>query len=234
MTIRYFVLLLSASCSFLIWDLFFVCFRFPSLSKAICKLLSSFSTFLPVTKKHPRMTTAADTATVIIAETPEVVPMPDNEPQPMSATGTPLAPVTGVPLKRLTIIQRIYLWLAFVWNIVPFLLYSLYPWGTVRWVLSGEPIPSPTATFFCWLNSSGDAVIIYLTAAALIDNGKNPIVFRLTARCCILFALFHFSAYWYWHDFIEQDPIPAPFWLIYPFALLVNFAAFVAWGWCNE
>lgn len=168
------------------------------------------------------MTNEGDATVLTIPEAPV-----EPEQQPLPAVD-PLAPVMGLPLNRLTIIQKIYLWLAFLWNIVPFVMYSAFPGYTV-WLLGGKR--SPTATFFCWLNSSGDAAIIYLTAAALVDNGKNPIVFRITARCCVLFAFFHFSGYWYWSTLPGADPETAWFWLFYPIALLVNIAALVAWGW---
>ena len=143
---------------------------------------------------------------------------------PPFATFSLLILQEGRLVMPLSTMQKIYLAAAPVAATPSIIMYLAVPGGTVQH-FGGQP--SNSSKFWCSTAASGDALVVYLCLVALLDGGKTPGLFKTVVRGNVLYGLFHFGAFWYWHLY-GSEPHPTP--LMYPISLAVCAAAMAAWG----
>lgn len=122
----------------------------------------------------------------------------------------------------LTALQKLFFGAGWLLPLPSILLYVTVPSGTVAY-FGGKPTPS--ASFWCSLAASGDAVVSVLCFAAL--RSKSLEVRKLVLRSNVVYSFFHFGAFWYHHTYTEPHPKGG---YGYPVAMALSVAACAKWG----
>ena len=117
--------------------------------------------------------------------------------------------------------KKAYLWMGVITPIPSILMYVLMPGGTVKHFNGAV---TNTSKFWCSVAASGDSVIAYLCAVALIK--KSDEFDKIVVRGNFVYSIFHVGAFWYWHLHGEKHPSA----VMYPLGLGVAVAALLAWG----
>ncbi|CUI14658.1 GPI-anchored surface protein, putative [Bodo saltans] len=121
----------------------------------------------------------------------------------------------------LTGIKKVYFWTGAILPLVSSFGYLLAPSGTVQH-FNGEV--NNTSKFWCSVVASGDLVVSYLMLSGIFT--KSTEVRQLVIRAYWLFSLFHFGAFWFWHNVGDRHRNG----LMYPAAMIATTAALLAWG----
>jgi hypothetical protein len=121
----------------------------------------------------------------------------------------------------LTGIKKLYFWSGAVVPLASAVMYLVSPGGTVQH-FNGEV--SATSKFWCSVTASGDIAFSYLMFAGIYSKSEE--VRRLIIRTCWLYSVFHFGAFWYWHNVGDAHKSG----LMYPASIVIATAALFAWG----
>lgn len=126
----------------------------------------------------------------------------------------------GAPLTKL---QKMFFWFGTIGPIPSIFLYEFLTDGTIEHF--GGTV-SDTASFWCTIASSADAMISFLCASVVLWYPTNVLVRTIVLRTFALYSIFHWGGFLRAHYFIEPHPSGPG---LYIMSIGVTWAAYIAW-----